>query len=93
MTVLLGVGRGRLGQPIKSALPGNATAIDVNIADFTPDGVPDVAVATSTTQGTGLAVMRGLGDGRFVLASTIPGKAREVKAADSTETATPTSPP
>lgn len=83
LTVVLGLGQGKLGPPIKSALPANATAIDVAVADFNGDGRADVAVATSTTGGTGLAVMRGRGDGTFVLFTTIPGiKAVGVIAAD-----------
>ncbi len=82
LTVVLGARQGRLGAPIKSALPGGATAIDLAVADFNGDGVADVAAATSTTQRLGLAVMRGRGDGTFVLLSTIPAKAIEVITAD-----------
>lgn len=80
--LLRGTGQGRLGPRVSSALPGNAAATAVAVADFTNDGLPDAAVATVSASGNGLAVLRGRGDGTFVLSATIPVPAIDVIAAD-----------
>ncbi|MBA3249247.1 MAG: VCBS repeat-containing protein [Geodermatophilaceae bacterium] len=57
--LLRGTGQGRLGPRVGSAMPGNAAATAVAVADFTNDGLPDAAVATVSASGNGLAVLRG----------------------------------
>jgi hypothetical protein len=65
VSVLVGNGDGTFGSPINTAVGAGVNGLAVG--DFNGDGKPDLAVADST----GLAVLRGNGDGTFALQSTV----------------------
>lgn len=82
VAVLRGKGKGKFGNPQLLALPFAARA--VTVADFTGDGLLDVAAVGQPSSGSGVATLRNLGDGSFAAAVLAPGAAsgRRIIAAD-----------
>ncbi len=82
VAVLRGKGKGKFGNPQLLALPFAARG--VTIADFTGDGLLDVAAVGQVSSGSGVATFRNLGDGSFAAAVVAPGGAsgRRIIAAD-----------
>ncbi len=64
LDVLAGLGGGRLGQPV--TFQSQSTARIIRMADFTGDGIPDLAVLTAT----GLEIYLGDGRGEFLPPTT-----------------------
>jgi len=73
VAVLRGKGKGKFGSPQLLALPFAARG--VTIADFTGDGLLDVAAVGQPSSGSGVATFRNLGDGSFAAAVVAPGGA------------------
>jgi len=82
VAVLRGKGKGKFGNPQLLALPFPARG--VTIADFTGDGLLDVAAVGQPSSGSGVATFRNLGDGSFAAAVVAPGSSsgRRIIAAD-----------
>lgn len=77
VSVLLGVGNGTFNY--KGSYPGGAAGVTgLAIADFNGDGIPDVAVSNSSaslSNGLGLFVLLGNGDGSFGAPNGFPSDA------------------
>jgi hypothetical protein len=64
--VMLGDGKGRLGDPIRTPLGAQTGAYQVAAGDFNGDGKADLAALTGTTGGYGpIVILLGRGDGSF----------------------------
>ena len=64
VTVLLGRGDGTFGEPVSySTGEGELTTLSVAVADFTGNGIPDLATANFT--GDSVSLLPGLGEGVF----------------------------
>src|SRR5581483_8319406 len=69
VSVLLGHGDGTF-QPARTFFAGSAPT-SVVVADFNGDGIPDLAVANYTEQGT-VSILLGNGDGTFQVPQSFP---------------------
>jgi hypothetical protein len=86
LAVLSGDGAGNLGAPIVTKLGSQQGALDISgPVDFDGDGDLDLALQAGTTGGPGsIMVLRGNGDGTFVIGQQLQGGAGHVEAGDLT---------
>jgi hypothetical protein len=81
VTILLGNGDGTFQNPVSYATGANP--VSAVLADFNGDGITDIAVACTDTQGNGiLSLLAGNGDGTFQQPFNFPAPSGPMAAAD-----------